>query len=62
MRDDWEFTLYAVADRVHLPIYRLKAEMPMREFMGWLKYMQKPAEKPVDLATAGVEDLARMFG
>ncbi len=62
MKDDWEFTLYAVADRVHLPIYRLKAEMPMREFMGWLKYMQKPAEKPVDLATAGAEDLARMFG
>lgn len=62
MKDDWEFTLYAVADRVHLPIYRLKAEMPMREFMGWLRYMQKPAEKPVDLATAGAEDLARMFG
>lgn len=62
MKDDWEFTLYAVADRVHLPIYRLKAEMPMCEFMGWLRYMQKPAEKPVDLATAGAEDLARMFG
>lgn len=62
MKDDWEFTLYAVADRVHLPIYRLMAEMPMREFMGWLRYMQKPAEKPVDLATAGAEDLARMFG
>lgn len=62
MKDDWEFTLYAVADRLHLPIYRLKAEMPMREFMGWLKYMQKPAEKPVDLANAGAEDLARMFG
>lgn len=62
MKDDWEFTLYAVADRIHTPVYRLKTEMPMREFMGWLRYMQKPAEKPVDLATAGAEDLARMFG
>jgi hypothetical protein len=62
MKNDWEYTLYVVADRLHTPIYRLKAEMPMKEFVGWIKYINGPVEKPVDLANISRDELERLFG
>lgn len=62
MKDDWEYTIYAVADRVHMPVYRMKAEMPMKEFIGWIQYMQGPKEKPIDLNNVTNDELAKLFG
>jgi len=62
MENDWDFTLYVVADRLHMPIYKLKDEMSLREFIGWIRYIQGPKSKPIDLNNASQDELARLFG
>jgi hypothetical protein len=59
----FDTSLYVLAERLHMPVYKIRKEMPLYEFIGWLRYFNggdKPA--PVDLTTVGKDQLARMFG
>jgi hypothetical protein len=59
----FESSLYVLAERLHMPVYQIRKEMPLYEFIGWLRHFnggEKPA--PVDLTNIGKEQLARMFG
>jgi hypothetical protein len=43
--------VYALAERLHLPVYRLVAEMPAQEFGRWLAFFelqQQDRECPPD--------------
>jgi len=38
-----ERTLYALAERLHTPVYRL-TDMPYSEFLNWIEYFREPAD------------------
>jgi len=56
-------TLYELASHLHLPVYRMRDEMPYEEFLKWMSFFQK---RPVgwredqrvymQLAAAGVKE------
>ena len=39
-----ERNLYALAERLHMPVYRLRSEMPYSEYRGWIEYLREPEE------------------
>ena len=63
-KNDWETSLYVLGERLHMPVYKIKAEMPLSELMGWHRYFaeqQKPDDS-INLADMTEADLGRMFG
>jgi hypothetical protein len=46
--------VYALAENLHMPVYRLTDEMPVAEFLGWIEFNSqrrgdnKPALNPDD--------------
>lgn len=57
---EWEHSLFILGEILHMPVYQIKAEMPLAELIGWLSYFNKknkPAEKEPD----GME-IIRAFG
>jgi len=57
----YEETFYILAERLHMPVYKIKSEMPLEEFMGWLNYYGKSAQ-PTDLTSLNSDQVAAMFG
>jgi hypothetical protein len=57
-RSDWEHSLYVLAEKLHTPVYVIRREMPMSEFMGWLRYYAPDQSARSD----GIEFSADSFG
>jgi hypothetical protein len=55
---EWEESLYVLAEKLHTPVYVIRREMPMSEFMGWIRYYSdsSPAQQ------SGIEFSADSFG
>lgn len=47
-----------------MPVYKIRNEMPVSEFIGWINYFRKAAEgpEPLDLTAMSPDDMKRMFG
>lgn len=60
-KNPFEPSLYALAERLCTPVYRIKAEMPLEEFIGWLRHLNRQDE-PVDLTKMDESQIAKMFG
>jgi len=54
----WDESVFALAERLHMPVYRLKQEMPLVEFLGWMHYYREDKGPVIDLSTASAADLA----
>jgi hypothetical protein len=63
--NDWDRTLYVVAERLCMPVYKLRAEMPLAELIGWVDHFRQqsqPAnEEPIDLTQITPEQARAMF-
>jgi len=45
--NSWDASLYFLGETLHMPIYKIKAEMPLSEFIGWNKHFtRKNSEAP----------------
>lgn len=45
-----------------MPVYQIKREMPLDEFIGWMRYFNKDGEpKLTDLTQMSPDQLAAMF-
>lgn len=61
--DDWELTVYLLAEKLSMPVYKLKQEMPLAELMGWIQFIrEKGKERPIEIAELPPEKLKEMFG
>lgn len=61
--NNYERALFGLGERLSMPVYKIKEEMPLYEFLGWLRYFnQDDEEEPIDLTEATPDDLERMFG
>lgn len=62
-RQKFEPSLYILGERLGMPVYKIRQEMPLYEFIGWLRHFNgKSEDVPMDLSSVKKEDLARMFG
>ena len=50
--NDHEKGLYVLAELLHVPVYKLKAEMPTSEYMGWQEYLSEK-NKVIEKASSG---------
>ena len=61
--NDWERTLFILAEMLHMPVYKLREEMPLSEMLGWIRYIKsKGEEKPLDVTELSEDQLKEMFG
>lgn len=56
--------MHVIAERVGLPLYRMKREMPISEFWQWLVFfeMQVTQRGPPDVDVVGLETMAAGLG
>lgn len=56
--------MHVIAERVGLPLYRMKSEMPISEFWQWLLFfeMQVTQQGPPDVEAVGLEVMAAGLG
>jgi hypothetical protein len=58
----FEASLFVLGERLHMPVYKIRQEMPLHEFIGWLRHFNGgEKETPIDLTSIGKADVARMF-
>lgn len=55
--------MHCIAERIGLPLYRMKREMPISEFWSWVTFfnMQRP-DGPPSVDEVGVEQMAAGLG
>lgn len=57
--------MFDVAEFLQIPVYVLKRDMPMHEFLTWVRRLQKPeaaGPEPLDLEHATPAQLQALFG
>lgn len=56
--------MHVVAERCGLPLYRMKVEMPISEFMQWLKYFEQQVtvHEPPGVDEVGLVNMAAGLG
>lgn len=56
--------LYAIAQRVHMPVYRIEREMPAHELAEWMALfrMEAQAREPPTFEAVGVDNMAAGLG
>jgi hypothetical protein len=59
-RSEWEESLYNLGELLHMPVYKIKEEMPLSELIGWSRHFAKVKE-PVKKEMTAEEVLAK-FG
>lgn len=62
IKPDWDETLYILAENLRMPVYKILEEMPLKEFLGWLRYYQnknKPEE--IDITQLTQDQLEGLF-
>jgi hypothetical protein len=58
-----ERNLFALAERLHTPVYELREKMPMREYLDWIEYYDdKQVEKSNNLLSSPEKMLAGVMG
>lgn len=67
MSSEWDESVYALAELLKMPVYQIKAEMPLSELIGWCRYFDQRTAKvaappPLELAAMSKEDLKKAFG
>jgi len=61
-KSDWETTLFILAEMLHIPVYKIRQEMPLSELLGWIHYIQnKGKERPIDVTSYDPKQLEEMF-
>jgi len=62
IKTDWDETLYILAEQLRMPVYKILEEMPLKEFLGWLRYYQnKNKPKAIDVTEFTPEQLSGLF-
>ena len=42
--DDWEACLYVIGERLQMPVYKIKEEMPLSELIMWCRHFSPQQE------------------
>jgi hypothetical protein len=42
--DEWEASLYFLGEKLHMPVYKIKDEMPLSELIGWLNHFKRSSK------------------
>jgi hypothetical protein len=56
---DWERSLYVLAEFLHMPVYRIKQEMPLCELIGWCRHFEGKNEQS---ETDNAKNILKGFG
>jgi hypothetical protein len=56
--------LYVIAQRVHMPVYRIEREMPAHELAEWIMLlrMEAAAREPPGVEEIGLDAMAAQLG
>jgi hypothetical protein len=60
MMSVWERNLYSLAERLSTPVYKLKAEMPFSEMLGWMQFLSDDKKPAFDVEDP--DSILRGFG
>jgi hypothetical protein len=67
MSSEWDESVYALAELLKMPVYKIKAEMPLSELIEWCRYFERKNRAaapppPLELAAMSAADLKKAFG
>lgn len=57
--DEWEASLFVLADYLKIPVYQIREEMPLYELIGWCRYLQN---RQVANEKQEAKDILKAFG